>query len=102
MGMFEGKKVLVLGAASDRSVAWGISQSFHQAGSELTFNFLKEALERHPLLAESVGCKTTTPCDLQPDDQLQWFFSDRYLLGPLGLSGGQTVHVDGSFNIMGF
>lgn len=77
MGMFDGKKVLVLGVANERSIAWGIAQALHREGAELGFNFLNEALERRVRpLAEEVGSKVVLPCDVQSDEQLNTFFGE--------------------------
>lgn len=77
MGMFDGKKVLVLGVANERSIAWGIAQALHREGAELAFNFLNEALERRVRpLAEEVGSKLVLPCDVQSDEQLDTFFNE--------------------------
>jgi enoyl-[acyl-carrier protein] reductase I len=77
MGMFDGKKVLVLGVANERSIAWGIAQALHREGAELAFNYLNEALERRvrPLAAE-VGSSVVLPCDVQSDEQLDEFFKE--------------------------
>jgi len=77
MGMFDGKKVLVLGVANERSIAWGIAQALHREGATLAFNYLNEALERRvrPLAAE-VGCDVVLPCDVQSDEQLDSFFNE--------------------------
>jgi enoyl-[acyl-carrier protein] reductase I len=77
MGMFDGKKVLVLGVANERSIAWGIAQALHREGATLGFNFLNEALEKRvrPLAAE-VGCDLVLPCDVQSDEQLDSFFNE--------------------------
>ena len=62
MGMFDGKKILVLGVANDRSIAWGMAEALHREGAQLAFNYLNEALERRVRpLAEGLGCRTCTP-----------------------------------------
>jgi enoyl-[acyl-carrier protein] reductase I len=75
--MFDSKKVLVLGVANERSIAWGIAQALHREGATLAFNYLNEALERRvrPLAAE-VGCDVVLPCDVQSDEQLDSFFNE--------------------------
>ena len=76
MGMFEGKKILVLGVANDRSIAWGIAEALHKEGAQLAFNYLNEALERRVRpLAESIGCKNVYPCDVQSDEQIDSMFA---------------------------
>ena len=77
MGMFDGKKVLVLGVANERSIAWGIAEALHREGAELAFNYLNEALERRVRpLAESIGCKTVLPCDVQHEEQIDQMFNE--------------------------
>ena len=41
----KGKKGLVMGVANERSIAWGISQKLAEAGSELAFTYLGDALK---------------------------------------------------------
>jgi enoyl-[acyl-carrier protein] reductase I len=76
MGMFSGKKILVLGVANDRSIAWGIAEALHREGAQLAFNYLNEALERRVRpLADSLGCARVYPCDVQSDEQLDAMFA---------------------------
>lgn len=75
MGMFQGKKVLVLGVANDRSIAWGIAEALHKEGAQLAFNYLNEALERRVRpLAESIQCENVFPCDVQKEEQVDSLF----------------------------
>ena len=77
MGMFEGKKVLVLGVANDRSIAWGIAEALHREGAELAFNYLNEALERRVRpLAESINCDNVFECDVQKEEQIDAMFAE--------------------------
>lgn len=76
MGMFDGKKILVLGVANDRSIAWGIAEALHREGATLAFNYLNEALERRVRpLADGIGCKAVYPCDVQSDEQIDSLFA---------------------------
>ena len=77
MGSFTGKKILVLGVANERSIAWGISQALHREGAELAFTYVNEAIERRvrPLAAE-LGCETVLPCDVQSDEAIDKLFQD--------------------------
>jgi enoyl-[acyl-carrier protein] reductase I len=69
--LFQDRKVLVLGVANERSIAWGISQAFHQHGAKLGFTFVGEALEKRVRpLAESLGSDLVLPCDVGNDDQI--------------------------------
>ena len=42
----KGKKGLVMGVANERSIAWGISQKLADAGAELAFTYLGDALKK--------------------------------------------------------
>ena len=58
-GILTGKRGLVMGAANDRSIAWGIAAACAAQGAELAFTYQGEALEKRvrPLAAA---------CRLQP------------------------------------
>ena len=71
MGMFDRKKVLVLGVANDRSLAWGMAEELYRDGAPLAFTHLKEVLERRIRpLTEGIGCHNVYPRDVQSDEQL--------------------------------
>jgi enoyl-[acyl-carrier protein] reductase I len=77
MGMYDGKRVLVLGVANDRSIAWGIAEALHREGAELAFNYLNEALERRVRpLAESLQCENVFQCDVQKEEQIDAMFAE--------------------------
>ena len=42
----KGKKGLIMGVANERSIAWGISQKLAEAGAELAFTYLGNALKK--------------------------------------------------------
>ncbi len=73
--LFENKRVLVLGLANDRSIAWGITQAMHEQGAKFVFTYAGEALERRMRpLAESVDAELILPCDVSDDAQLDAVF----------------------------
>jgi enoyl-[acyl-carrier protein] reductase I len=78
MGLFTGKKGLVLGVANDFSIAWAISRKLLDEGAEVGFTHLPgEKMERRVRkLAEPVGAKLITPCDVQKDDDLARVFGE--------------------------
>ena len=43
--ILEGKKALVFGVANDRSIAYGISESFKNNGARLAFNYMGDAIK---------------------------------------------------------
>ena len=46
MNLMKGKKGLIMGVANERSIAWGISQKLAEAGAELAFTYLGDALKK--------------------------------------------------------
>ena len=76
MGILQGKKGLVIGVANNRSIAWGIAEAAKNAGAELAFTYLNEALEKRVRpLAEKVGSNLILPCDVQKDEDLDKVFA---------------------------
>ena len=70
--MFGGKKILVLGLANEKSIAWGIAQALCKHGAELALTYPNEALEKRVRpLAESIGCRQVLPCDVQSDAEME-------------------------------
>ena len=54
----KGKKGLIMGVANERSIAWGISQKLAEAGAELAFTYLGDALKKMVIpLAEKLNSK---------------------------------------------
>lgn len=73
----KGKKALILGLANERSIAWGIAQTLHEAGVSLAFNFLGDALEKRVRpLAESLNADIIAPCDVGSDEQIAALFQE--------------------------
>ena len=46
MSLMKGKKGLIMGVANERSIAWGIAQKLSEAGAELAFTYLGDALKK--------------------------------------------------------
>ncbi len=67
----KGKKVLVLGLANDKSIAWGISNVMKEQGARLAFSYLNEALQKRvePLSSE-IGGEFTFELDVTNEDHL--------------------------------
>src|SRR3982751_1928211 len=76
MGFMSGKRALIVGVASDRSIAWGIAQAMHRQGAELAFTYVNEKFkERVAPLAESVGSKLVLPMDVTNDAEIDGAFA---------------------------
>ena len=60
MGIMSGKKVLILGIANDRSIAWGIARAMKEQGASLGLSYLNDQLKKRvEPLAEEVGADFT-------------------------------------------
>ncbi len=76
MGILSGKRALIIGVATDRSIAWGIAQAMHAHGAELAFTYGNERLkDRVEPLAQSVGSDIVLPLDVTFDDQIDATFA---------------------------
>lgn len=77
MGFMTGKRVLVAGIASNRSIAWGIAQAMHREGAELAFTYPNDKLKgRVEKFAKELGVEIVLPCDVASDEQITTLFDD--------------------------
>jgi enoyl-[acyl-carrier protein] reductase I len=77
MGFLEGKRGIIFGVANDKSIAWGIARALRDAGAELAFTYLNDALEKRVRpLAESLGSSLVLPCDVQKDSDIEAVFAE--------------------------
>ena len=75
MSLLEGKRALVVGVASNRSIAWGIAQALHREGAQLAFTYQNEKLrERVEKFAAELNSEITVPCEVTDDKQIQEVF----------------------------
>ena len=66
-----------MGVANERSIAWGISQKLAEAGAELAFTYLGDALKKRVIpLAEKVNSNITFSCDVEKKDEIIKLFKD--------------------------
>ncbi|MBX3724700.1 MAG: enoyl-ACP reductase [Xanthomonadales bacterium] len=71
MGFLSGKRALVVGIASQRSIAWGIAEAMHREGAELAFTYQNERLrDRVEDAAREFGSSLVLPCDVAEDAQI--------------------------------
>lgn len=71
MSFLEGKRALVTGVASKRSIAWGIAQALYRQGAELAFTYQNDKLEsRVRGLAAEAGSDFVMPLDVSSDQQI--------------------------------
>ncbi|TAK63125.1 enoyl-ACP reductase [Methylobacter sp.] len=75
MGFMQGKRVLIVGLASNRSIAWGIAQAMHREGAELAFTFQNDKLQsRVEEMAGQCESNITIECDVSSDEHINNVF----------------------------
>jgi len=75
MGFLAGKRALIVGLASNRSIAWGIARAFHREGAELACTYQNERLRpRVEKMAAELGSNLTCPLDVAEDEQIEATF----------------------------
>ncbi len=76
MNLLEGKTALICGVANNRSIAWGITRAFHEAGATIALSYAGEKLERRVRpLAEQVDCDFVENCDVGNDQDISQLFA---------------------------
>ena len=78
MGFMAGKKALIVGVASDRSIAAGIAEAFVREGAEVAFTYQNDKLRsRVEKLSTRLGQNTDLlyPCDVTSDDEIDAVFA---------------------------
>ncbi|BAU47880.1 enoyl-ACP reductase [Sulfurifustis variabilis] len=76
MGFLAGKRALIVGVASERSIAWGIAKAMHREGATLAFTYQNEKLkERVEKYASQLGSDLVLPCDVASDEQIADLFT---------------------------
>jgi len=71
MGFLQGKRALITGIASERSIATGIAEAMHREGAELAFTYQNEKLlTRVQKAAAELGSDIVLPLDVADDAQI--------------------------------
>lgn len=75
--LMQGKKILVMGVANKRSIAWAIAKALHREGAELAFTYQGERLEKKvkKLLDEEMPGSLCIECDVTQDEQIEKAFT---------------------------
>ncbi|WP_107726244.1 enoyl-ACP reductase FabI [Neisseria weaveri] len=77
MGFLQGKKILITGMISERSIAYGIAKACREQGADLAFTYVVEKLEdRVRKMAAALGSELVFRCDVQSDDEINQLFVD--------------------------
>ena len=77
MGFLTGKKILIAGIASNRSIAYGIAKAMHREGAQLAFSYPNDKMKsRVEKFAEEFESDIVLPCDVSVDDDITQLFAD--------------------------
>ncbi len=77
MGFLAGKKLLITGVLSNRSIAYGIAKACRQQGAELAFSYVGDRFkDRITEFAADFDSKLIFDCDVGDDAQIEKLFAD--------------------------
>ena len=77
MGFLAGKKLLITGVLSNRSIAYGIAKACHAQGAELAFSYVGERFkDRITEFAADFDSTLIFDCDVASDSQINQLFAD--------------------------
>lgn len=77
MGFLTGKKLLITGVLSNRSIAYGIARACHAQGAELAFSYVGERFkDRITEFAAEFNSSLVFDCDVGDDAQIARMFQD--------------------------
>jgi len=75
--MFHGKKILILGVANEKSIAWAMAEGLHRNGAELILTYPNDAIKKRLFpLAEKLECQHVYKCDVKFDEDIVTLFKD--------------------------
>jgi enoyl-[acyl-carrier protein] reductase I len=76
MGFLAGKRALIVGIASDRSIAYGVARAMHREGAQLALTYQTEKLKKRvDGAAEDFGTDIVLPLDVAEDAQIDELFA---------------------------
>lgn len=75
MAFLQAKRALIVGCASERSIAWGIAQAMHREGATLAYTYQNDKLrERVQKMAAQTSSEIVLPCDVGVDAEIDRVF----------------------------
>lgn len=76
MGFLAGKRALIVGLLSNRSIAYGIAEAMKREGAELAFTYQMDRFQdRVAKLAQDFGSNIVLQCDVSDDTQIDNMYS---------------------------
>jgi enoyl-[acyl-carrier protein] reductase I len=77
MGFLSNRKALIVGVASNRSIAWGIAEAMHREGAEVALTYQNDKLKRRvEQCAAACGDGPVMPLDVTDDEQIDAVFRE--------------------------
>jgi len=77
MGFLAGKRILITGLLSNRSIAYGVAKACHREGAALAFTYQNERFkERVTTMAGDFGSVLVFPCDVASDEEITGLFAE--------------------------
>jgi enoyl-[acyl-carrier protein] reductase I len=70
MGFLAGKRALIVGLATERSIAYGIASAMHREGAQLALSYQERFKDRVEGMAAEFGAKTVFEMDVASDDSI--------------------------------
>ena len=71
MAFLSGKRILITGLLSNRSIAYGIAQACYREGAQLAFTYVGDRFrDRIREFADEFGSEIILPCDVGEDEQI--------------------------------
>ena len=94
MGFLSGKKILITGLLSNRSIAYGNAKACHREGAELAFTYVGERFKERTIdFAKEFNSELIFDCDVGSDEQIEAVFTDLAKVWP---------QLDGLVHAIGF
>ncbi|MCS4503924.1 Enoyl-[acyl-carrier-protein] reductase [NADH] FabI [wastewater metagenome] len=77
MGFLDGKKALIVGVASNRSIAWGVAEAMAEQGAEIALTYQNDKLKpRVEQCAQACGSSIVLPLDVSRDEDIEAVFAE--------------------------
>lgn len=77
MGFLANKKALIVGVASNRSIAYGVAKAMHREGAELAFTYQGDKLAKRVAgFAEDFDSQIVLPMDVSSDEDIANAFAE--------------------------
>lgn len=74
--LLSGKKGLITGVVSDKSIAWSVAKAVSEQGAQIAISYQNSALAKRVIpLAEGIGCKHLYECDFSDSQAIERTFT---------------------------